>query len=128
VILLDASIIIAALRARDLQLLGQMKSLGGAICGVTRAEILSGARNQQDQMRLLTILDGFQQITIPDAIWDDVGSIQSQLRVGGVTVALADAVLTAVALALDVEIWTRDADFENVQRILPALKLYREGA
>jgi hypothetical protein len=59
-------------------------------------------------------------------MWDEVGLVQSQLRTGGVTVALADAVLTVVALALDDEIWTRDLDFHNVQRIVPALKLHQD--
>jgi hypothetical protein len=35
--LLDASIIIDALRAKDIQLMRQMHSVGGAVCGVTRA-------------------------------------------------------------------------------------------
>jgi predicted nucleic acid-binding protein len=126
--LLDASIIIHALRGRDLQLLGQMKSLGGAVCGTTRAEVLSGARNAQDRVRLLTILDAFRQVAIPDALWDEVGLIQAQLRAGGVTVALADAVLAAVALALDEELWARDTDFQHVQRVFPTLKLYQEVA
>jgi predicted nucleic acid-binding protein len=126
--LLDASIIIHALRGKDLQLLGQMRLLGGAVCGITRAEVLSGARNAQDQMRLVTILDAFQQVAIPDALWDEVGFIQAQLRAGGVTVALVDAVLAAVALALDEEIWARDIDFQHVQRLFPTLKLYQEAA
>jgi predicted nucleic acid-binding protein len=81
-----------------------MISVGGAVCGVTRAEILSGARDAQDRTRLLTILDGFRQVAIPDAMWNEIGFILAQLRAGGVTVALADAVLTSVALALDDEI------------------------
>ncbi len=59
-ILLDASTIIDGLRGKDLQLIGRMNSLGGAVCGVTRAEILSGAKGPQDRTRLLTILGGFQ--------------------------------------------------------------------
>jgi predicted nucleic acid-binding protein len=126
-ILLDASIIIDGLRAKDIQLLGRMNSADGAVCGVTRAEILSGARGQQDRTRLLTILDGFQQVAIPEAMWDEIGGVQAQLRVAGVTVPLADAVLASVGMSLDVEIWARDSDFNNMQRVLPALKLYREN-
>ena len=125
--LLDASIIVDALRAKDLQLMGQMNSVGGPVCGVTRAEIFAGARGPKDRAKLLTILDGFQQVSIPDAMWDEVGDVQAQLRAGGVTVPLADAVLTTVALALDVELWARDTDFNHIQPILPALKLYREN-
>jgi predicted nucleic acid-binding protein len=125
--LLDASIIIDVLRAKDMRRLAQLKSLGGAVCGVTRAEILSGVRTAPDRLRLLAILDGFQQVAIPDAMWDEVGFLQSQLRANGITVALADAVLTVVALTLNDKIWSRDVDFQNVQRVVPALKLFREG-
>jgi predicted nucleic acid-binding protein len=126
-ILLDASIIIDGLRAKDLQLLGQMNAVGGAVCGMTRAEVLSGGRGQNDRTRLLTILDGFQQVGIPEAMWDDVGDLQARLRAGGETVPIVDAVLATVGLALDVEIWARDADFHHMQRVSSALKLYREN-
>jgi predicted nucleic acid-binding protein len=97
--LLDASIIIDGLRAKDMQLMGTMNAAGGAVCGVTRAELLSGARGPNDRTRLLTILDGFQQVGIPEAMWDAVADLQAQLRAGGVTVPLADAALATVALA-----------------------------
>lgn len=121
--LLDASIIIDGLRARDMRLLERMRSVGGAVCGVTRAEILSGARGYDDRQRLLTILDGFQQVAIPEPLWDGVGETQAQLRAGGVTVPLADAVLVTVALMLGVEVWANDSHFSQIQRILPTLRL-----
>jgi predicted nucleic acid-binding protein len=124
--LLDASIIIDGLRAKDMQLMGQMNAASGAVCGVTRAEVLSGARGANDRAKLLTILDGFQQVGIPESMWDSVGDLQAKLRAGGVTVPFADAALAAIAPSLDTEIWARDTDFTNMQRIVPALKLYRE--
>jgi predicted nucleic acid-binding protein len=124
--LLDASIIIDALRAKDVQLMRRMGSVGGAVCGVTRAEILSGARGAKDRAKLVTILDGFQQVSLPDAMWDEIGDLQAQLRTAGVTVPLVDAVLAVVAKSLDVDIWARDTDFNNMQRVVPTIKLYRE--
>jgi predicted nucleic acid-binding protein len=126
--LLDASLIIDCLRTKDLQLLAKMISAGGAICGVTRAEILSGARGLRDRARLVTVLDGFQQVGIPEPMWDEACDVLSQLRAKGVTVPLADAVLATIALALDEELWARDIHFSNIRQVLPALKLYRESA
>ncbi len=126
-ILLDASIIIDALRAKDVAFLAQMKSADGAVCGVTRAEILGGACSPQDRLSLLTILDGFKQVAIPQAMWDDIGNIRAELRANGITVPLADVVLSAVAISLDIEVWARDADFLNMQKVLTTLKLYREN-
>jgi predicted nucleic acid-binding protein len=125
--LLDASIIIDGLRTKNVQLIEQLRLIDGAVCGVTRAEVLSGARGRQDLERLCTILDGFQQIAIPDAMWDEVGATQAQLGARGVTVPLADTTLAVVAMSLNAEIWARDAHFNSIQQILPALKLYRES-
>lgn len=125
--LLDASVLIDFLRTKDLQLLAQMQAAGGAVCGVTRAEILSGARGPKDLANLIVILDSFQQVSIPNAMWDTIGDLQSQLRANGVTVPLADATVASVAIALDAEAWARDAHFPNMQKILPALKLFVES-
>jgi predicted nucleic acid-binding protein len=126
--LLDASIIIDGLRSKDLPLVEEMRSLGGAVCGVTRAEILSGARTTDDHARLLTILDGFRQTAIPEAMWDAIGETQARLRANGVTVPLADAVLATVALSLDIEVWSRDAHFSAIQQVIPTLKLHATSA
>jgi predicted nucleic acid-binding protein len=125
--LLDASVIIDGLRAKNVALLNQMSAAGGAICGVTRAEILSGARDAKNRANLITILDGFQQIAIPESMWDEIGDVQAQLRTSGVTVPLVDAVLATVAISLDVEVWARDIQFNTIQGVMPALKLYREN-
>jgi predicted nucleic acid-binding protein len=126
--LLDASVIIDVLRSKDAQLLQSMMSANGAVCGVTRAEILSGARGSTDQAKLVAILDRFQQVEIPATMWDEVGTVQAELRANGITVPLADAVLIAVALSLDIEIWARDRHFVHAQHIRPALRLFRESA
>jgi predicted nucleic acid-binding protein len=125
--LLDASVIIDALRTKDVQLMGRMNTADGAVCDITRAEILCGARDASDRAKLITILDGFQQVAIPEPMWDEIGNVQAQLRAAGVTVPLVDAVLATVALSLDVELWARDADFRHIQRVLPTLKLFIEN-
>lgn len=125
--LLDASLLIDFLRAKALPLFAQMQSAGGAVCGITRAEILSGARGPADRTKLVTILGGFQQVAIPDPMWGEVGDVQARLRASGLTIPLADAVLTTVALALDIEIWARDIHYQAAQQIFPSLKLYQES-
>ncbi len=125
-ILLDASIIIDGLRNKDMTLLNQLHAVGGAVCGVTRAEVLSGARGPEDRAKLVTMLDAFAQLRLPPDLWDEVGDVQAQLRRNGVTAPFADTLLVAAALAVDAEIWARDADFNRIQRVFPQLKLYSE--
>jgi predicted nucleic acid-binding protein len=125
--LLDASLLIDFLRTKDLHLLAQMNSVGGAICGVTRAEILSGSQSAGDRAKLVTILDGFQQTVITQAMWDEVGDVQSRLRANGITIPLADAVLTTIGLSLDVEVWARDVHYKSAQQVFPAIRLFQES-
>jgi hypothetical protein len=39
---------------------------------------------------------------------------------------LADAVLAVIAMSLEMDVWARDADFNNIQRVLTTLKLYQQ--
>jgi predicted nucleic acid-binding protein len=54
--------------------------------------------------------------------------VLSELRGSGITVPLADAVLAAVAMSLDVEVWASDAHFNRMQRVLADLRLHQESA
>ena len=49
------------------------------------------------------------------------------LRRAGVTVPFTDVVIAQVAIASDLELWTRDNDFTHIQRILPQLRLFAES-
>jgi predicted nucleic acid-binding protein len=125
-ILVDAAVLIAYQRTADPKLAGLFRSLPVAICGVTRAEILHGARNPSDRQQLLILLNAFQQVSIPDALWDAVGENLATLRAAGVTVPFPDVVLTTVALANGMELWTRDQHFTLIRGVLPSLKLFQE--
>ncbi len=124
--LVDTSVVIDFLRSGDPKLLGLFRSLPGAICGVTRAEVLHGARSPADRGRLLTILNAIAQLPIPEPLWDAVGELLAALRAAGVTVPFNDATIAALAVSLGVELWTRDAQFQMIQRVEPRLTLYQE--
>ncbi len=61
-ILADASVLIDLLRQRDPKLKSLFSSLSVAVCGVTRAELLHGARSARDRKKIVTLLDGLQQV------------------------------------------------------------------
>lgn len=124
--LVDTSVVIDFLRFADPKLLVLFKSLPGAICGVTRAEVLHGARNPADRARVLTVLNAFGQIPIPDSLWDDVGDLLAALRSAGVTVPFNDVLIATVAISTGVELWTRDNQFALIQRVEPRLVLFTE--
>lgn len=123
-ILVDACVLFDHLRGKDPRLAAHFKSFPCAICGVTRAEVLHGARHPADRTALLVFLNCFAQVSIPDQIWDKVGDNLARLRSSGITVPFADVVLATVAMDGGHEVWSRDAHFRTMQLALPALRLF----
>jgi|SRR3954463_5957384 predicted nucleic acid-binding protein len=125
-ILVDASIVIDYERSGDPKLLRLFKAHAAALCGVTRAEVLYGVRNPADRPRVLAALNSFAQVAIPDALWDAVGDNLATLRAAGLRFPFPDVVLATVAIANDIELWTRDQQFKLIKTVLPALRLFAE--
>jgi predicted nucleic acid-binding protein len=125
-ILVDANVLIGYLKKPEAKILSLFQVHQAALCGITRAEVLHGARDPADRQRLLQLLNSFAQVAIPDTIWDEVGGALAALRAAGVTVPFPDAVLACVAIACGIELWTRDQHFTLMQAVLPKLRLFQE--
>jgi len=125
-ILVDTGVIIGYQRTGDPKLDALFRSLPVGICGVTRAEILHGARDSANRHNLLILLNTFHQVSIPDSIWDLTGDHLAALRAKGITVPFADVVIATLAIQNDIELWTRDAHFTMIRNVLPILKLFVE--
>jgi predicted nucleic acid-binding protein len=125
-ILADTSVVIEFLRTGNAKLRGLVVSTPAAICGVTRAEVLHGARDSAHRQKLVTALDLFQQVSMPEPLWDRVGDHLAALRSSGVTVPLADVVIATIAIENHLELWTRDAQFAHIQNVILHLKLFQE--
>src|SRR5436190_8673609 len=107
-ILVDASVLIYFLRTKDAKIDSWLRSLPVAICGVTRAEILAGARNPTDRQKLMTFLQPFRHLTILEAAWDQVGDNLAALYAKGISVPFPDAVLATLGIENAIEVWARD--------------------
>jgi predicted nucleic acid-binding protein len=125
-ILLDTSVVIDYLRTGDPKLLAIFTVHDAAICGATRAEVLNGARDPKHRHNLIAALNTFRQVPIPDPLWDTVGAHLAALRGAGVTVPFADVIISTLAVFSGVELWTRDAQFQLIQGVLPQLQLFQE--
>jgi predicted nucleic acid-binding protein len=126
VILLDSTVIFDYTRGTDARLAGWFKKYPVAICEIVRSEVLHGARSPSDRTKLIALLSVFAHVPLPESIWDAVGDNLAILRSNGVTVPFQDAVLTTLAISIDVELWTRDKHFSLIQKWLPPLKLFQE--
>lgn len=127
-ILLDTSIPIDYFRAKDAGLLSRFESENAAICGITRAEILYGARSPVHRESLIAALDVLNQVMMPESLWDHVGDILSKLRGQGITVPFTDAVIAGVAMGNGLALWTRDKQFALINHAFPQLVLFDETA
>lgn len=125
-ILVDASVLIDALRTHSQKLYQLFNQRTAEICGVTKAEILHRAKRQADLQKLTASLAPFPRVPIPDDLWDAVGERLYLLRINGLTVPFQDVVLVPLAIANDIELWARDAHLPDIQKILPQLKLSQE--
>jgi predicted nucleic acid-binding protein len=67
-ILADTSVVIDYAKGRDAKLVALLPTLPASVCGVTRAEVLCGARDPADRLDLLKILGGFQAAPIPESL------------------------------------------------------------
>lgn len=122
-ILVDTSVVIDYVRGRDAKLLALLPTLPAAVCGVTRAELLSGARDPAHRANLATLLATFHQLPIGDTLWELVGDYLASLRRAG---AFADVVIATVAMQNNIELWTRDSQFRSIQTVLAQLRLFQE--
>jgi predicted nucleic acid-binding protein len=125
-ILVDASVLIDALKGKDPKLAHLFTTLPVAICGVTLAEVLHGARDANHYKKLENALAKFPWIASGDNIWNPLAHHLFLLRTNGITVPFQDVVLATVAIANDIEVWARDQQFLLIQKVLPALRLFVE--
>lgn len=125
-ILVDAGVIIDYLRTKEPKLDHLFRSRPVAICGVTRSEVLAGARTSQDRKRIIRVLRPFHRLTTREALWDIVGDTLAALYARGITVPFPDTVVATLGIEFDFEVGARDPHFPAMQRVLPRLKLFQE--
>lgn len=125
-ILLDTSVIVGYLRRPSDAVRAIFLEHEAAICGVTLAELLFGAKNPTDLDRLVAAIQGFRRLEIAEGVWTSLGYTLFQLRTQGIVVPFQDVLLATVAMYHRVALWSYDAHFPMIQSALPMLKLFEE--
>lgn len=127
-ILLDTSVVVDALHPRNAALRGRFAEMKGAICGITRAEVLQGARNPAETEKLRAALNAYPQVPTPEDVWDVLGHNLARLEAAGRQIPFADAIIATLAIQHGIELWARDAHYKIFQQFIPELKLFAEPA
>jgi predicted nucleic acid-binding protein len=123
-ILLDTTVLVGYLRAPSPAVRAVLQTAQIAICGVTRAELLHGARTRKNADELVAAMDCFAQVFIGQSDWDELGHNLAQLRTAGVSVPFPDALIATVAIRDGSELWTYDAHFRAIASVLSGLRLF----
>ena len=123
-VLADSNIMIEYFRSRDSELAKKIDTMDIALCGVVRAEILHGARTDQEIDNYLEAFKTFEQPINDDYDWEGAGFILQTMRSNGFQIPFADAVIAFIAMKYDIPLWTRDTHFLLIQGYYPELKLY----
>lgn len=123
-ILADSNVMIDYFRSRDSELAKQIDSMPIALCGTVRAELLHGARSNEEIDDFLAAFKTFENLINDDYDWEGTGFLLQTLRTNGIQVPLADALIAFTAIKYDIPLWTRDNHFKFIQGFYPELKLY----
>ena len=133
-VLVDTPIWSYALRSRKKeyeyeteQLQSLIKDQRALIIGPIRQEILSGYSDYKKFKILKEKLSYFQNVPIQDSDYESAAEWCNQCRKKGVQGSHIDFLICAVAIRLDVPIFTTDNDFLQYKKVL-SLKLFDRQA
>jgi predicted nucleic acid-binding protein len=85
-------------------------------------ELLTGARDPADELRLRTIIESFDLFPFdPDIDFDQAASIARLCRASGFSVHAVDCMIASVALRFDAAVLAADRDFARIATVVPLL-------
>ena len=125
-ILADTNIMVDYFRSRTSDLAVKVDSLSIALCGPVRAEILHGARTNEEIDDFLAAFKTFENLPTDDYDWEGTGFLLNTLRSNGIQVPIADAFIAFTVMKYDIPLWTKDSHFKFFQGYYPELKLYEQ--
>jgi predicted nucleic acid-binding protein len=88
------------------------------LIGPIRQEILSGIRNSSQFELLRARLEPFPNLAVLDADYIEAADLFNRCRRHGVSSTPIDMLICAVAIRLDLPVFSLDGDFRNAARLL----------
>ena len=132
-VLVDTPVWSYALRSKNKQYQAEVNSLTSLIrdqraiiIGPIRQEILSGYSDLHNYRIIKEKLSYFENTPILDVDYETAAEFSNQCRKKGIQGSHIDFLICAVAIRIDIPIFTRDKDFEHYQKIL-SIKLFEIG-
>ena len=123
-ILIDTSVIINFWRKLTDALKAIFENHDICVSGVSKAELLYGARDSNDFQKIINALSAFQEVLISEGTWSKLGKNLFALKQRGVTVPFQDALIATIAINEGLEIWAYDKHYPMIKNVLTDLKLF----
>lgn len=123
-VLIDTNVIIDIWKNSDDEATKLFENEKVCICGVVRSELMHGAYSEKNLREISEKLDYLVELNIKDNQWNEFGEFLYKLRVNGLTLPYADALIAFVAIKNNARVYTRDKHFRLIQVIVPELQLY----
>jgi predicted nucleic acid-binding protein len=123
-ILVDTSVWVQVLRDRTGRIVRAFRSrVGDEVCALTRfsqLELLQGARDETEWIRLDPYLDSQYYLEATEQTWREAARIYFELRRRGITVnSPIDCCIAQIAIEAGALLLHRDRDFDGIARIRP---------
>ncbi len=90
--------------------------------GPVVSELLQGAKTENDYQALSSTIDGVPFINAKFTDWQLAGELSFKMRKKGVTIAITDCLISAIAINNRAAVYTLDQDFKSI----PEVTLYNE--
>ncbi len=95
-----------------------------AICGITKAELIHGAKSEKEINIIIEALEDFNMFEILENDWIEIGKLLNRVKKKGISVPFQDAVITYLAIKNSSELWTNDKHFRMIQNEIKELKIF----
>lgn len=126
-VLVDTNIIIDLWKNRSDDIIQLFEKESVCICGVIRSELMHGAYSEKNLEDISQKLNYITEINLENKEWDAFGRFLYKLRINGLSVPYADAVIAFIAITNNLQLLTRDKHFRLIQVVEPKLKFYKDG-
>ena len=87
--------------------------------GVIRQEVLSGIRREEDFEELRKRLAAFRDVPVTEADFEEAARCFNRCRAKGLSLSAVDMFICAIAIRRRLPLFTLDADFRRLARVLP---------
>ena len=94
---------------------GLLQARGVRTCAPIRVEVLSGAKNERERLRLRELFHAVPFLDVPSDIWENMEEARFMLARKGRQAGLIDLMIACTAMHYHTPLWTLDDDFTDIR-------------